>query len=271
MNMIDVRSHARFSYDHCCEDEPKRPGIFMHTHQWLELYYLVRGDVEYRVESNVYLPKPGDVMLMRAGELHTSIIRQGPYERYNLRFSPSLLKETLNDRLLRPFLNRPAGVHNHYCSDQIASDYIRACLLRLFDPCVSDSETRSMAYLIPILQEIYDVWVTLEPPQNRPHPSLPAEVISYINQNLATLRSPKEVADAFYLSQSQLYRSFREYTGTTLWNYVRTKQLITAKELLLNGEAPAKVATACGFDDYSTFYRAYKRQFGRSPQDDRPD
>ena len=127
---------------------------------------------------------------------------------------------------------------------------------------------RAMSYLIPILQELYDVWVTREISKENSHDSLASEIISYINQNLSTLRSPGELTDKFYLSQSQIYRAFREYTGTSVWNYVRTKRLITARERMQNGEHPSAAAAGCGFEDYSTFYRAYKRQFGRTPLQD---
>ena len=271
MDHVDLREHEHLSYEYSRHEKPDRPGFFMHVHTQMEVYYLVEGNVEYHVENHVYLPQAGDMMIMRAGELHTSQVHVehgGPYERYNLRFSPELLKESLNSRLLLPFLSRPAGEFNLYSRDEIPSDYVRSCFQRMFTQHAKDDDTRAAAFLIPILQEIYDVWLTREKPQKKPHDSLPAEIISYINQNLATLRGPQELSNVFFLSQSQIYRVFREYTGTSIWNYVRTKRLITARELMQNGEPPSKAAAACGFDDYSTFYRAYRKQFGCSPQED---
>jgi len=271
MDIVDLRKHEHLSYDYCCEEKPDRRGFFMHLHTQMEVYYLVAGNVEYHVENHIYLPKAGDVMIMRPGELHTSQVELnhgGPYERYNLRFSPELLKESLNSRLLMPFLNRPTGVFNHYPAEEIASDYIRTCFQRMLAHKTGDSEGRAVSYLIPILQEIYDVWVTREKKEETSQNSLVSEIISYINQHLATMRSPQELTEVFYLSQSQIYRAFREYTGTSVWDYVRTKRLITAREQMQNGELPTRAATACGFHDYSTFYRAYMRQFGCRPQDD---
>lgn len=271
MDTIDLRNHDRLSYDYCREENPARSGFFMHMHTQMELYYLVAGNVEYHVENHIFLPKAGDVMIMRPGELHTSqlhVEHGGPYERYNVRFSPELLTETLNGKLLLPFLNRPAGVFNLYTSREIPSDYIQMCFQRMFSQQSNDNGERAISYLIPILREIYDAWTTREIPQEKPQASLASEIITYINQHLATLRSPKELTDVFYLSISQIYRAFHEYTGTSVWNYVRTKRLITARERMQNGERPAAAAAACGFEDYSTFYRAYRRQFGCSPQND---
>ena len=275
MDIVDLRKHPQLTYDYSSETDPDRRGFFMHMHTRMEVYFLEAGDVEYHVENHIYRPKAGDVLIMRAGELHSSQLRPehtGPYERYNLQFSPELLKESLNSRLLIPFLNRPGGASNHYPASEIPSEYIRSCFQRMFSQKDDDGGARVLSYLIPILQEIYDAWVRRESSQEKnyekPNDCLAAKIISYINQNLSTLRGPQELTDVFYLSQSQIYRAFHEYTGTSVWDYVRTKRLITVRERMQNGEKPTKAAAACGFADYSTFYRAYKRQFGCTPQED---
>lgn len=271
MDILDLREHGLLSYDYTREENPQREKVFLHLHTQMELYYLLEGNVEYLVENQVYYPKAGDVILLRPGELHSSKVsphHTGAYVRYNLRFHPSLLTQSLNSRLLAPFLDRPGGVFNLYTAQELPSDFILSCFQRMFAPENRDSEARALAYLIPILQEIYDVWLTRDTPREMPQDSLPAQIVAYIHKNLATLRSPQELSEVFYLSQSQLYRAFREYTGTSLWNYVRTKRLITARERMQSGESPAQAAAETGFADYSTFFRAYKRQFGCNPQED---
>ena len=275
MDTVDLRKHPKLSYDYSCEATPNRKEFLMHTHTQMEVYLLLAGNVEYHVENHIYRPKAGDVMIMRAGEMHASRAEPEPggaYERYNLRFSPELLKESLNSRLLLPFLDRAAGSANHYPASQIPSDFIRGCFRRMFSQKEDDGGARALSYLIPILQEVYDAWLRREngPEKHQEHPQDPlaARIISHINQKLFSLGSPRELTDVFYLSQSQIYRAFREYTGTSVWDYVRAKRLIAARERMQQGEKPTKAAAVCGFSDYSTFYRAYKRQFGCSPQDD---
>ena len=43
-----------------------------------------------------------------------------------------------------------------------------------------------------------------------------------------------------------------------------------AKKYLKKGHHPTSVYLECGFNDYSTFYRAYKARFGASPTKDIP-
>lgn len=269
MNTIDLRKHEHLIYDYSYEDDPDRSQFFMHEHTNLEIYYLIQGTVEYHIENSTYHTQPGDIMIMRPGELHASSAEAGKtYERFNLRFSPELLKENLNSRLLLPFTNRPLGVFNHYQASEIPSAFIRSCFDRIFAQPDSDSEMRTMTYLLPILQEIYDVWLTRDVPRESRPVSLPAKIISYINQHLADLESPQQLSEALYMSQSQIYRVFREYTGTSVWDYVRTKRLIAVRDLMKDGALPGKAAAEYGFQNYSSFYRAYLKHFGHSPKED---
>ena len=94
------------------------------------------------------------------------------------------------------------------------------------------------------------------------------EVIEYINEHLFEEISLDMLSQKFYLSKVHLTRKFKSYVGSTIWEYISTKRLIRAKELLKSGKWPTEVAEICGFNDYSTFYRAYKQKYGVSPKED---
>ena len=78
----------------------------------------------------------------------------------------------------------------------------------------------------------------------------------------------ESICEKFYISKSQLNRRFKRVIGSTVWEYVTTKRLILAKELLQNGETPMTVYSKCGFNDYTSFFRAYKSRFFVSPKND---
>ena len=43
------------------------------------------------------------------------------------------------------------------------------------------------------------------------------------------------------------------------------KRIVLAKNMIMNGTPATEVYERCGFNDYSTFYRAFKRYVGVSP------
>ena len=93
-------------------------------------------------------------------------------------------------------------------------------------------------------------------------------LIEYINRNLLTITGLDDVCQHFYISKTHLNRKFKAMTGTTAWDYVLSKRLILAKDMLAGGMRPVDVSEKCGYDEYSSFYRAYKGQFGVSPKKD---
>lgn len=95
-----------------------------------------------------------------------------------------------------------------------------------------------------------------------------SDVISFINAHLTEPLSLGVLCEKFYISKSQLNRRFRSITGSTVWEYIVTKRLLFAKELLQNGIHPTDVYLQSGFRDYCSFYRGYKTKFGVSPKCD---
>ena len=56
-------------------------------------------------------------------------------------------------------------------------------------------------------------------------------------------------------------------SGGWRWGAAR-KRLLLAQQLLARGCTPAEAAAQAGYQDYSTFSRAYKKQFGHGPSAD---
>ena len=49
--------------------------------------------------------------------------------------------------------------------------------------------------------------------------------------------------------------------------YILEKRILAARKLILTGESAAFASAECGFKDYSTFSRAYKKLLGKLPSD----
>ena len=62
-----------------------------------------------------------------------------------------------------------------------------------------------------------------------------------------------------------MMRLFKQETGYTLGQYITQKRLLLARELILSGVPSTQVCFDCGFRDYSTFSRSYKKLFQNPP------
>ena len=92
-----------------------------------------------------------------------------------------------------------------------------------------------------------------------------SDALSYIADNLFTIDSVGAIADALHVTESYLFRLFREELNTSPKKYVTDKRLLAAQAMLRLGQRPSEVYAECGFSDYTSFFRSYKRFFGIAP------
>ena len=91
-------------------------------------------------------------------------------------------------------------------------------------------------------------------------------ILNFINTNLDKDLSIDLISKTFYLSRYYLMHSFKKETGYTLYNYIQKKRLIKASDLIKGGMRTGEVCSLCGFGDYSSFVRAFKKEFELSPR-----
>lgn len=246
----------------------------LHAHDKYELYFLIEGRGYYTIEGTDYSFRPGMILIMRDGEVHTS--HPSPlttYDRISLNFSKDLFPTTkaLLDEI---FCNRPLGKDNLYLLRDESLGLVTKCMERI---CEDDGsipyQTRFTTYLQTILLEmlrakkagILGEALLADHPAFSGSSAVIRRLLLYINQNLTSIQSLDVLEQEFFFSKSYLNRIFKESTGTSLWGYIILKRLLLARTLLQEGKQATLVASECGFGDYSSFYRQFKEHFGVSP------
>lgn len=120
-----------------------------------------------------------------------------------------------------------------------------------------------LSNLLPLLNEIYIAYCHRDEDKN--DDSRAVAIINFINLHIKDDISLEEIAQGFYISKPSLCRIFKKATGTTVWDYIITKRLINARHLISSGVSATNACYASGFNDYSVFYRAYRKKYGCSP------
>ncbi len=90
-------------------------------------------------------------------------------------------------------------------------------------------------------------------------------IINYINQNLTEPLTLEMICEQFYISKIHLNRLFRNYVGTTPFEYITYRRIALAQHLLKKGMSAKDVSRRIGYRDYSAFFRTYKKITGRTP------
>jgi len=90
-------------------------------------------------------------------------------------------------------------------------------------------------------------------------------VTEYLNRHFAENISIDSVAEQFRLSSSYLAHLFKEHMGISLWNYIIIKRINLFNELLLKGGSAEENCYKAGFQNYSNFFRLYKKYMKMTP------
>ena len=243
-------------------ENPSLDDFHMHTHDFYEIYCFISGNAKYYVEGNIYNLKSGDILFIKKSEAHTlQLTSEADYERAVVNFNADAVINEETQTILSAFDGLPLGKGNRFPFSQFKNKHWHHYIDKMLS---SDNEEIKRLYLSVLINEMFECSaeaLTLPTVQDTS-----SDIIAYLNQNITAPMTLESICNKFYISKSQLNRKFKRMTGSTVWEYITAKRLILAKDLLQHGESPTTVYTKCGFNDYTTFYRAYKAKFSVSPK-----
>ncbi len=91
--------------------------------------------------------------------------------------------------------------------------------------------------------------------------------IEIINENLGNRLSIEDISKKLNVSVSTLTQTFKKDMNISVYQYILRKKLIMARQRIQDGESATTAAMLCGFNDYSSFYKQYKKMFGVMPSE----
>lgn len=262
----DIYFHHSLSQETTPSDYP------MHTHDFLEIDYIVSGKVQFLVEGNLYDMHAGELLITRDSESHKLIIPQDTvYDRFVLHFSPSLIQGIDPEGvLLQPFYDRELGRKNRVFAGEMTPYPIEAMLHSLCDD-VPHSQKRILvlSFLFCILPQLQRTFLNRKK-ADIIQQNTGASLVQYVNAHLFEQLTVEKISKKFYISLSQCERLFHAATGSSIYRYILIKRLFAAQQKIRSGASTRVACQQSGFVDYSAFYKAYCRQFGHSPAKDKP-
>lgn len=252
-----------------------RKEFHYHYHDFHKILILLSGDVTYCIEGHTYDLLPNDIVLVNAGEVHKPVIHSdAPYDRIIIYVSPDFLdeyREKENDLTL--CLRQARTEQSHVLRFLSSISGRLGTTIRELDHSLQDEDyanelyhrIRFLEFMIQLNRAALHNHIEYIGGSTSNDKIL--SILSYLNEHLTEDISIDELSARFFLSRYYLMHTFKEQTGYTIGNYISTKRLFLARELIAGGTPITDVCYACGFRNYSTFSRAYKKSFGESPRD----
>ncbi len=222
-----------------------------------KFYYFLGGEGTLIIEEDEYQPEPGELYLIPADTRHTYFHNpKSPVFKYWCHFDMSFGE----------------GKKLVYSKDvvkcKIPEDTIKPIFEKLIEanmsrtPLDTLSEKSALLELIRIFMSNTD-YIKLLPTAD----NFINRINEYINQNICSNITLKQMADLFHLHPNYFTQYFKKYFNVSPIEHVNIIRLERGARLLRSepqksiGEAAIEV----GFNDYRYFSRLFKKRYGITP------
>ena len=246
--------------------------VQLHSHTFYEMLCCRNTcGAEYLVGSERYKLQKGDIIFVPPGISHRPLLPDNmkePYVRDVLWFSEEFL-EMLNlttpglilEKFKQPYLFRTAGTEWSYICDLFRYGIREAEKGQLGWNTIVTANTSNI--LVHLLRAGLGLHIK---PMAAEKPELLDELLAYIESHMAEKITLADTARHFFISESTISQTFRKKMGISFYQCVTQKRLIASKALIEQNCALETVSETVGFNDYSSFYRAFKQEYGISPR-----
>lgn len=233
-----------------------------HSHNMVEVYYFLRGNARFVVEGNIFPLERGNILVMASGQTHHLLLEPSVvYERMAL-----MIDTAATPNEFKSISEQVYEGANLFLLDKREQIWFEEC----FATITKSSEDMQKQLVFSFASMVFALLSTklTRTSEPRVHDDMIKKTINYINKNLFNELSLDIIANALYCSRVTLNRKFREIMGCTVWEYVIRRRIYSARQQLFLSGKVTDAYQKSGFNDYSSFFRAYKKIVGLSPSDD---
>ena len=237
-------------------------------HPFYEILYLNAGRMLYNVEGRDYMLSEGDMIFTLPHEMHSfSFPEHCRYERQFFHIYPALI-EPVKDMIPDISFKEP-GMRNCVPAHEVIRyglDTIFKDLESYSDPRIPQTDALILSCAINMIARLHMVITNNDLTQVKaPENKTVRQILDYIDKHYTENIGLTEIAEHMYMDRSYIGRLFKKYTGASVMLYVNMKRVVLAKNMILAGGEVTNISSKCGFKDYTTFYRAFKRYVGATP------
>ena len=252
--------------------DSRRERIEYHYHTFHKVIILLAGKAGYAIEGERYDLSPGDFVLVGRGSIHRPEVAEDDfYERMILYIDPAYLTSLSTEDCDLESCFRQAQTAFRYVYRDEGGSRVR----QLFETLARTSREGGYgaallerAQFLELMVEVNRVCRGGHQVQAAAGDRKVVALLQYLNLHLTEELSIDQLAERFYISKYHMMRRFRQETGYSIHGYLTEKRLLLAQRLLAQGVSPSEAGERAGYQDYSTFSRAYKKHFGRGPSAD---
>ena len=256
-------------------EDRARPKVDLHTHNYYEFYFFLEGQVQMQVGDILYPVRYGDIMLIPPQVPHRPNIKSDdtPYRRFVFWISQEYCNHLLQSSPDYAYIMQYVEIEKRYIfhTDQIAFNTVQSKLLRILEEMRSKKFGRDAQLSICINDLVLGLnrlaYEQNTPNRKNPEYLLYQQLAEYIEDHVEEDLSLETLAKKFFVSKYHIAHVFKDNIGMSIHQYITKKRLNLCKEAISGKMSISESYHLFGFGDYSSFYRAFKKEYGISPKD----
>ena len=245
----------------------------LHWHKEWELIHVVRGKIDFIINSEEYSANAGDVLLMHGGTLHSATAEDCCYECLNFDLHELVLNVLSVREPFRLFYRNTYIPHVRYTSEdkeilgivqEIFAAFNRECSNGFQRLSTLGNISRLFAH---ILEEHRYTENSAEISNTTDKINTLKRVLEYIESHFSEDIKLTGLSEIIGMNSNYFCRFFYSLTQQTPMNYVNHYRIEQAANMLLATDmSVTEIAFRCGFNDAGYFIKAFKKIKGCTPK-----
>lgn len=243
----------------------------IHLHECCEILFCLSDGKSFFIDDKIYDVLSNDVFVINPFEAHKITSEEfSKFKRYVLHIHPTFLyaNSTAESSLAHCFDHRSKNTSNRLSLNDDESAVLTDLFEKLSKNYEFGDDIIKTAAVLEILAVINKHFIEKNAEykySNKSNNQTLIAALKYINDNLSQELTIDKVAESCFVSTVTLTSLFKRCMGISPAKYITSKRMTVAKKLLKNGESVVASAEKCGYCDYTSFIRAFKRITGTSP------
>ena len=247
--------------------------VSLHTHDYYEFYFFLEGNVSIQVEGKTYPVSYGDMIIIPPGISHKPIIHDAsiPYRRFVFWISKAFYKHLTDLSSDYGYITKLVSSEQNYIfhHERITFNSIQSKILRLLEEMREERFGRGAQISLDVsdlLLHINRLIYERNHPSHYPEPETLYQKIShFIEEHIDEELSLERLSNEFFVSKYHISHIFKDNLGLSVHQYITKKRLALCHQALMGDATVIEVYRSFGFGDYSSFFRAFKKEYGISP------
>lgn len=245
-----------------------------HSHDYLELAFVMSGVGRYRIADKIYDVKEGDLLIFNPGVKHQALLPEGKElgtTEFFVGFSDIQLQGMYKNYI--PLSTEGNILHT---SGELRQKIFKICSAMETEKTLSEQGRYFVmkAYLMQLL--VYVIRAFSKPVEAAPSgyafesvnkKYVVEQIVNYFEDHYSEKISLERIAENMYLSTFYISKIFKSETGDTPIHHLINIRLEKAREILEKrpGMNIKEVAAMVGYEDAYHFSKQFKKHYGISP------